>query len=133
MDVKSLNINIPKSQRIAITKRAFDKQTNKTIATKVKTTFLARILTLKNFIYNWQNYLQTQRCAIGTICASSHANIFIGKFESKYIYTSIKNTSVLYLRFIDTYEQFQIILKQLNEQHLSIKFDYKISKKKLDF
>ena len=53
MDVKSLNINIPKSQRIAITKRAFDKQTNKTIATKVKTTFLALILTLKNFIYNW--------------------------------------------------------------------------------
>ena len=34
--------------------------TNKTIATKVKTTFLALILTLNKFLFNSKNFLQTK-------------------------------------------------------------------------
>ena len=36
-----------------------------------------------------------------TICAPSYANIFISEFEEKYVYSLIKNKSVIYLRYID--------------------------------
>ena len=48
----SLYTNIPNSEGIAATKKTLDKETNKTIATKVITTFLANTLTLNNFIFN---------------------------------------------------------------------------------
>ena len=38
---------------------------------------------------------------MGTICASSYANIFMLEFEEKYIYSLIKNKYVIYLRYID--------------------------------
>ena len=53
----------------------------KTIATKAITVFLALILTLNNFIFNSKKFLQTKRCAMGTICAPSYTNIFKDYFE----------------------------------------------------
>ena len=41
------------------------------------------------------------RCAIGTVCASSYANLFMVKFEEKQIYPYIKDVYLLYLRYID--------------------------------
>ena len=64
--------------------------TNKTIATKVKTTFLALILTLNKFLFNSKNFLQTKGCAMGTIYARSYANTFMEHFELKYIYPFIE-------------------------------------------
>lgn len=52
MNVVSLFTNIPNSEGMVATKRALDKGTNKTVATKVIRTFLALLLTLKNFIFN---------------------------------------------------------------------------------
>ena len=64
--------------------------TNKTIATKVKTTFLALILTLNKFLFNSKNFLQTKGCAMGTIYAQSYANTFMEHLELKYIYPFIE-------------------------------------------
>ena len=50
LDVKALYTSIPNPECIAAVKRAYDKYQQKTIATKVLTTFLALILTLNNFI-----------------------------------------------------------------------------------
>ena len=55
---------------------------------------------MNNFTFNGNHYLQVKRCARGTKCAMSYANLCIGKFEKKYIYNRIKNKSKLYLKFI---------------------------------
>ena len=82
MDVKSLYASIPNREGIASVKKKYPK---KTIPTKIIKTFLALILTLNNFIFNSKFYLQMKGCAMGTICAPSHANIFMSEFEEKYI------------------------------------------------
>ena len=40
-------------------------------------------------------------CAMGTICAPSYVNIFMSKFEEKYIYPLIKEKSVLCWHYIN--------------------------------
>ena len=87
LDVKSLYTNIPNAEGI---KSSLEKYSKQTASTKVITTFLALILTLNNFIFNFKNYLQIKGCAMGTICAPSYANIFMDHFERKFIYPFIK-------------------------------------------
>ena len=40
-------------------------------------------------------------CAMGTKCAPSYVNMFVGIFEEKFIYPLLNNMTRLYLRFID--------------------------------
>ena len=51
MDVKLLYTSIPNNEVIASVKNKYDQYPNKTIPTKIITTFLALILTLNNFIF----------------------------------------------------------------------------------
>ena len=79
-------------------KKKYDHYPKKTIPTKIITTFLlALLLTLNNFIFNSKFYLQIKGYAMGTICVSSYANIFMSEFEEKYIYPLIRDKSVIYL------------------------------------
>ena len=112
MDVMSLYTSIPNNEGIASMKNKYDHYVKKTIPTKIITTFLALILTLKNFIFNSKFYLQIG-CAMGTICAPSYANILMSEFEEKYIYPLIKNKSVIYLRYID--DIFKVWIKSKSE------------------
>ena len=99
--MKALYTSIPNSEGIAAVKGPYDKYQQKTVATKVLTTFLALILTLNNFIFNSKLYLQIKGCAMDTICAPAYANIFMAYFEGKFIYPLIDPKTLLYLRFID--------------------------------
>ena len=49
------------------------------------TTFLALILTLNNFIFDYIYNLQIKGCAMGTICAAAYGDIFMAAFELKYV------------------------------------------------
>ena len=71
LDVKALYTNIPNSEGIKAVKTPLDNFPRKTIATKVKTTFLSLNLTLSNFVFNCKNYIEIKSCAMGTICAPS--------------------------------------------------------------
>ena len=62
---------------------------NKLLQKKVITTFLALILTLNNFIFEWKSNLQIKGYAMGTICAPSYAKIFMDHFKRKLIYLFI--------------------------------------------
>ena len=68
----------------------------KTIDTKVKITFLALILTLRNFIFNSKHFLQIKGGTMETICAAPYENIFMNHFERKYIYPLIEGKSSIY-------------------------------------
>ena len=80
-------------------------------------------------------------CAMGTICAPSYANIFMANFEAKHIYPYIKETSLIYLRYIDdifmiwkgTEAELMTFIKDLNEKHKTIKFDFQVSPRKIAF
>ena len=64
MDVRSLYISIPNNKGIAATKKRYDCYIHKTIPTKIIITFLAIILTLNNFVFNSEFYLQIKDCAM---------------------------------------------------------------------
>ena len=79
LDVKSLYTNIPNYEGIKTTRELHEKYQNKTVPTKVITTFLGLILSLNNFNFNSNTYLQTKGCAIRTkLC-----QYFYGTFRRK--------------------------------------------------
>ena len=82
-------------------KKSLNNHPQLTVATKIITTFSKLILLLNNFIFTSTNYLQTKGCAVGTICAPSYDNRFVGHFERKLIYPFMKGFSLIYLRIID--------------------------------
>ena len=108
------------------------KQSNKLtkcINTLVITTFLTLFLTLNYFVFNCKHYSQIEGCAMCTKCAPFTANIFVGKFEEKYIYPRIKTKSVLYLRYIHdifliytgTIAELKLFCTSINQVHTIIK------------
>ena len=84
-----------------LVKKKYDHYTRKTIRTKIKATFPAHKLILKNFLFKSKFNLQIKSCAMGTICVPSYADIFMSEFEERYIYPLFKNKSVIYLPYID--------------------------------
>ena len=90
MDVRSLYTNIPNKERIKAVKTTLKR---KNIGTRIISTFLRLVLTLNNFVFNCQNYLQIKGCAMDIKCAPRYTNIFMGMFEERYIYDVIETTS----------------------------------------
>ena len=86
MDVRSLYTSLPNNEGIAATKKRYDNYIRKTLPPKIITTSLVLLLMLNNFVFNSKFYLQIKGCTMGTICAPTYANIFMAKFEQKYIY-----------------------------------------------
>ena len=80
-------------------------------------------------------------CAVGTICASAYANIFMAQFEAKHIHPYIHGKALLLIKFIDdiftirnaTIDEIILFIDELNKKHKTIKFDYKISIRQTEF
>ena len=127
--------NIPNNEGIKAVETTLN---SKTIAIRIITTFLLLVLTLDNFIFNCQNYLQIEGCAMETKCAPSYANTFMGIFEGKFIYPLTNNMIRLYLRFINdifiiwtgTLDQLLEFKQQINEVHhlLNLTSNFRIKK-----
>ena len=140
MDVRSLYTNIPNEEGIQAVRESLNASSTRR-PTRIITTFLRLILTLNNFIFNGINFLQLIGCAMGTKCAPSYANIFMGKFEELHIYQRIRSKTLLYLRYIDdlffifngTEEELKRFFQEINQVHRTIKFDYTYSKKEINF
>ena len=139
LDVHSLYTNIPHKEGIEAVNQKLTKS-GPAISIKVILTFLKLILTLNNFVFNSINYLQKKDCAMGTKCAPSYVNIFMGWFEEKFLFPFLTNLSNFYLRFIDgifiwygTKTEFNNFLKKSNECHPSIKSEYEMSQNRNQF
>ena len=140
MDVRSLYTNIPNGEGIQAVRDSLNASSSR-IPTRVITTFLTLILTLNNFIFNGVNYLQTKGCAMGTKCAPTYANIFMGKFENTHIYPRISNKTRIFLRYMDdlffvwkgTEQELKHFLEEINKVHPTIKFDFKYSTTEIEF
>ena len=66
MDVRSLYTNIPNKEGIEAVETTLKR---KNIGTSIISTYLRLVLTLNNFVFNSQNYLQIKGCAMDTKCA----------------------------------------------------------------
>jgi hypothetical protein len=143
MDVRSLYTNIPNDEGIEAVKSAFRTRSapGDGILSKVICTFLTLILTLNNFVFNDQNYVQVNGASMGTKCAPTYASIFMGWFESQHIIPRIRSHALLYVRYIDdlfivwkgTETELRRFLEEINTVHPSIKFDHEYSRKNVNF
>ena len=100
MDVRSLYTNIPNEEGIQAVRDALNVSATR-LPTRIITTLLFLILMLNNFLFNGIHYLQRMGSAMGTKCAPSYANLFMGKFEELYIYPQLLYKSPIYLQYID--------------------------------
>ena len=104
-------------------------------------TLLALIpsLTVNNSIFNSNFCLQIKGCALGAICATTYAKIFMSEFE-KICIKNIKNKSSSYLQFIDdifmvwtkSKNELKFFINEINKKH-PIKFDFRFSREKTEF
>ena len=72
--------SFPNSEGIKAVKTSLESFPRIAVATKVITTFQLLILTLNSFVFNCKTYLEIKGCAMGTICAPAHTNIFMDHF-----------------------------------------------------
>ena len=70
---------------------------------------------------------------MGTFCVLAYTNIFMPEFEQKCIYPLIKDTSIIFLHYIDDISMvwtksekwLNNFINELNQKYPSVKFDYK--------
>ena len=143
MDVRSLYTNIPNEEGMESIKEFFRKRSRPgdNILSKVIHTFLTLILTLNNFVFNEENFLQINGCSMGTKCAPTYASLYMGWFENKYIIPRIQQHVAMYVRYIDdiffvwkgSERELKEFLEIINTLHPTIKFDFAYSRERIDF
>ena len=98
------------------------------------------VLTTNNFDFDDKHYLQVGGTAMGTKLAPSFANLFMGHFVEKFVYT-YKLKPLIWKRFIDdiffiwTYGQDELdtFVQHLNGCHKTIKFTVESSLNTINF
>ena len=143
LDVTSLFTNIPNKEGLEAAMRLLTKYrpqpdlkpTNQTIIT-----LLEMVLSMNNFTFNGDNYLQVGGTAMGTKAAPGFANCFMGDFEERFVYP-YKTQPLKYMRFLDdifliwqhSLEELDEFVTHMNTQLESIKFTIEVSKSHVNF
>ena len=143
LDVSALYTNILNSEALHAAKQTLLRYRNddlQNLTNNDLVRLLALVLTCNNFEFNGNHYLQTQGVAMGTKVAPTIANLVMGEFERKYVYTYPKQPLKWY-RFIDDIfaiwthgdEALQDFITHLNSVHPTIKFTHEVSDTSLTF
>ena len=142
LDVTSLYTNIPNDEGIIAVKQSLNRSrhhlenpTNVSICE-----LLNLVLSCNNFQFDNKHYLQVGGTAMGTKLAPSFANIFMGWFEDKFVYT-YKTQPLVWKRYIDDIfmiwphgtEPLNDFVTYLNECHTTIKFTAETSVSHVNF
>ena len=144
LDVGSLYTNIPNIEgRVAVARflnkyRTFGQGPEPSNTSICQ--MLNMILTMNNFRFNGEDYIQISGTAMGTRVAPTYANIFMSDFEDRFVYTYPKQP-IFWGRFIDDiffiWEHGAIELKKfidhLNTVHDTIKFTSETSTSRVNF
>uniref|UniRef100_A0A8C5M1L9 Reverse transcriptase domain-containing protein n=1 Tax=Leptobrachium leishanense TaxID=445787 RepID=A0A8C5M1L9_9ANUR len=105
---------------------------------------LAFILKHNYFIFDRKFYHQIQGTAMGTTCAPTYANIYLGVWEKQYVFSDqnpFRHKILLWKRYIDdifliwggTPEDFLDLTNYLNRNSLNLRFTYEIHQNSLNF
>ena len=82
LDVSSLCTTIPHNEGINACDHFVHTSSHNTIPTGTLCDLIRMILTMNNFSFNDNHYLQIHGTAMGTKMAPSYANLFLGYFEA---------------------------------------------------
>ena len=142
LDVTSLYTNIPNDEGInAVGNTLFRNRDPSENPTNHSLCNLLRlVLTTNNFEFDNKHFLQVGGTAMGTKLAPSFANIFMGDFEDKFVYT-YHLKPLIWKRFIDdiffiwTYGDSKLMefVNHLNNCHDTIKFTLEKSAESANF
>ena len=141
LDVSSLNTNIPNMEGLQATARFLMKHRRVRQPSELSNPsicqLLRMVLTMNNFRFNKEHFLQIAGTAMGTRVAPTYANIFMSDFENRHVYTYQKQP-LLWVRFnfvVWTHGRTEIdkFIAHLNSVHNTIKFTSKISDHKVCF
>lgn len=143
LDVSSLYTNINNTEGIeAIKSNRTLKETLTASIINMLADLMLLVLTLNNFIFNGQHFHQIKGTAMGTRAAPNYANLFMGRFEDKFIYKSDYMKDISFFgRFIDdicliwkgSESKLKEFLLHLNTVHPSIKFTSEYSMTEINF
>ena len=129
LDVSSLYTNIPHKEGINACEHFLRTSSHKTIPTSTLCDLIRMILTMNNFSFNDNHYLQIHGTAMGTKMAPSYANLFLGFFEAN-VLKNAPFQPLTWLRYIDDIfmiwteglDNLKIFIDYLNNIHSTIKF-----------
>ena len=142
LDITSLYTNIPHNEGIQSTEEmlAIHRPPDSLPHNGYMIELLELVLTNHHFEFNGKYYNQLSGIAMGTKLASSYANLFMTKFEEKYVYTyplqpklwkrSIDNIFMIWPHGMDSLIQF---INHLNAVHPTIKFTSDLSDTDVSF
>ncbi|XP_064468622.1 uncharacterized protein LOC135381512 [Ornithodoros turicata] len=136
-DVASLYTNIPHSDGIEAVVEAYTKSPSDSpyhVDSATLKVLLEIILTLNNFEFNGQHYVQINGTAMGTKMAPNYANIFMGKLETCFL-SRCHIRPFLYKRYIydifiiwdNTESSLLEFIRDFNNAHPSINFTHNYS------
>ena len=143
LDVTSLYTNIPNAEGLEAAWRLLEKyRPEPNIKPKNRTLIelLEMVLTMNNFTFNGDHYIQVGGTAMGTKAAPGLANTFMGDFEERFVYP-YRLQPIKYLRFLDDIfliwqhgmEELELFVNHMNTQLPSIKFTMEYSKESVNF
>ena len=144
LDVSSLYTNIPNVEGRVAVARFLRRYRVKGKGPEPSNTSICQmlnmILTMNNFKFGGEDYLQTAGTAMGTRVAPTYANIFMSDFEDKIVY-SYQKQPVFWGRFIDDIflvwehgeEELLRFIQHLNTVHETIKFTHEYSHTRVNF
>ena len=143
LDVSALYTNIPNMEALKAAKATLSKyrtDTDLPLKNNDLIRMLALVLRCNNFEFNGEHYLQIQGVAMGTRVAPTIANLTMGEFESKHVYSHHLQPKI-WLRFIDdifmiwdhSRADLDAFIQHLNTCHQTIKFTHEISQTQISF
>ncbi|XP_063960282.1 uncharacterized protein LOC135155276 [Lytechinus pictus] len=141
-DVKSLYTNIPHNEGIQACKNTLNSRQRLHPPTDQLIRLLELVLTLNNFKFQEQHYIQIQGTAMGTPLAPSYANIFMGELETD-ILTNSRHAIIAgsWKRYIDDIQFMwsgspRLLAKfqdTINTRHSTIKYTFESSNSEVCF
>ena len=81
LDVSSLYTNIPTNEGSYACRKFLDQRTD--FLLNLFATLCVSVLTINNFVFNGEHFVQQHGTAVGTRMAPAFANLFMGNFEEK--------------------------------------------------
>ena len=140
LDVSSLYTNIPHDEGITACSRALEMRPSPSPPTTYLARMIHQILTLNNFTFNGEHYLQTQGTAMGTRMAPSYANLFMAELEETLLARTTHKPRIWW-RYIDDVsaiwecgqDNLETFLRQINTFHTTIKFTAEWSTDRVPF
>ena len=125
----SLYTNIPHNEGINACDHFLRTSSHNTIPTGTLCDLIRMILTMNNFSFNDNHYLQIHGTAMGTKMAPSYANLFLGYFETNALenapfkpHTWLRYIDDIFMIWTEGLDNLKIFIDYLNNIHSTIKF-----------